>query len=102
MWLFDGGARMSQARDLCGIFGAHCPGYVQPVYSVVAMTRYFAHLDNPGKARYDTADIRAFGGAHVSLDKPLTAEDGKAILCDVLHWLQVEHVNSTRRLWTTR
>lgn len=93
MWLFAGGARMSQARDLCAqAFGSHCPGYIEPVYSVVGMTRYFAHLDNPDKHSYDVADIKAFSGAHVSLDKPLTPEDGKAILCDVLHWLQVQHV----------
>lgn len=94
MWLFDGGARISQARDLCAeAFGAHAPGFIQPVHSIVAMTRYFAHLDNPDKARYDVADIQAFAGARVSLDKPLTAEDGKAILCDVLHWVQAHHVS---------
>lgn len=93
MWLFEGGARMSQALDLCGIFGDACPPYVEPVASVVGMTRYFAHLDDPDKYQYDVADIKAFGGAHVCLQRPLTGDDVASVLEDCVAWIRRNHVS---------
>lgn len=31
-----------------------------------AMVRYFCHLDNPGKAQYDTSELKGFNGADVA------------------------------------
>lgn len=65
MWLFDGGARASQALSLCEVFGTRCPPHVEAISSISSMTRYFVHLDNPDKYQYRVDDIQAFGGAVV-------------------------------------
>lgn len=56
---------------LAGLFGTSESGSVvgvaapQKVTDRTALVRYMAHMDNPEKAQYDTADIRTFGGADV-------------------------------------
>ena len=87
MWVFSGGARRSQALELCEGFGAACPKHVEPISSIVWMTRYFAHLDNPEKTPYNPSDIVAFNGARICLDQPSCGDDGTAILRAALDWL---------------
>lgn len=49
-----------QAREFFESFGGvGC----EPVKDVRAYSRYLCHLDNPEKAQYDMADVKAFGGA---------------------------------------
>lgn len=91
MWVFNGGARMSQALKACEIFGESCPKHVEPINSVVGMTRYFAHMDNPEKFQYNPTDIRAYNGAEIRLlQRGSEMADGIGREC--LEWLQVNHV----------
>lgn len=50
------------SEDSGSIIGVAAP---QKVSDRAALVRYMAHMDNPEKAQYDTADIRCFGGADV-------------------------------------
>lgn len=90
MWIFSGGARASQALELCRqAFGSHCPPHVEPIYSRSAYVRYMCHLDQPDKWPYDPADIEAFGGASVCLDAE-TSASGE--LADLLGWIDAHDV----------
>jgi hypothetical protein len=91
MWLFDGPARVTQALDLCKAFGSHCPPHVEPIASVTSMTRYFIHLDNPGKFQYNSEDISALNGAVVNLQKPLTPEEITEAQKAALAWCREVH-----------
>jgi len=91
MWVFDGPARLSQAQKLCEVFGDHCTKMIQPIGSISAMTRYFAHLDNPQKHQYDPAEIMAFNGASVTLQRALTPEETAQVVREIVHWCRERH-----------
>lgn len=66
--------------------------HVEPVASVVNMTRYFAHLDSPDKAQYNAGDIRAVNGATVDLTREMTAQERRAVRSAVLAWIREHNV----------
>lgn len=86
MWVFDGPARLSQAQKLCEVFGDHCTKMIQPIGSISAMTRYFAHLDNPQKHQYDPANIVGLNGAQVTLQRALTPEETTQVVREIVAW----------------
>lgn len=86
MWLFDGPARLSQAQKLCEVFGSNVAKMIQPIGSIPAMTRYFAHLDNPAKFQYDPAEIQGLNGAQVTLQRSLTPEETAQVVREIVAW----------------
>lgn len=55
-------------------------------HSAKAMTRYFAHLDNPEKAQYNIADIEAYGGIDLQeLLKP-TSSNRYEYIAQMIAW----------------
>lgn len=92
MFIFSGPVRITQVQELLKSFGEHVPGHVEPVSSISAMTRYFVHLDNPDKFQYDSADIQAFNGASITLQKALTPEEVQQIIIDSLELCRRLHM----------
>lgn len=88
MILFSGPARLTQALEVLLPLGNNVPGHIEAVNDVTAMTRYFAHLDDPEKYQYNPEDIRAFCGAQISLEKALTAEQVNKIVVETLTWIR--------------
>lgn len=63
MLLFEGKKNYEQIKEITDKINAPSPKYVQ---SVRAMTRYFAHLDNPEKAQYSVSEIKGHGGVDLA------------------------------------
>lgn len=58
--MFDSVKTLDQARDITeSIGGVGC----EKVNSIRGYARYLCHLDNPEKAKYDTNDVKCFGGS---------------------------------------
>lgn len=85
MVLFDGPTTAKNALSVLEPLGVK---YVEPVASVANMTRYFAHLDNEDKARYDANDIKALNGAYIDLTRELSPEEKRIIKLKVLAWIR--------------
>jgi hypothetical protein len=69
--MYEGNKSFEQIKALTTALNAPIP---QKVPSVKGLVRYMAHLDNPEKAQYKTADIIGHGGADlVELLKPTSS-----------------------------
>lgn len=63
------------------------------VLSSRGYVRYLAHLDNPDKAQYNPAEIKAFGGADIT--KLITSEhDQMNVFTDIMSWCEDQGVCS--------
>lgn len=70
--MFGGVKSYEQVCEL--IQPLNCP-IPQRCHNVKSIVRYFAHLDNPEKARYSLSDIVAYGGVDIyDLLKPSSSE----------------------------
>lgn len=85
MILFDGPTTAKHALSMLEPLGVN---YVEPVASVANMTRYFAHLDNEDKAKYEASEIQALNGAYVDLTRELSPEEKRIIKLKVLAWIR--------------
>lgn len=63
-------------------------GHVERVNSFVGMCRYLLHLDNPEKAQYEASEIFFGNGGFVTLERPLTEDERKAIRAEVRTWVR--------------
>lgn len=61
--VFDGKKSYEQVSEITDSIGATIP---QRCASAKGLVRYMAHLDNPDKAQYSTADIIGHGGLDVA------------------------------------
>lgn len=85
MLLFNGNKSYEQIKEITDKINAPIPKYVQ---SVRAMTRYFAHLDNPEKAQYAVSEIRGHGGVDLAeLLKP-TASSRYEMIADMVEYIK--------------
>lgn len=65
-----------QAREFFDTFGGvGC----EPVKDLRGYSRYLCHLDNPEKAQYDMADVKAYGGANYRVVIGTMADKAQAI-----------------------
>ena len=89
MLLFEGKKNYEQIKEITDKINAPIPKYVQ---SARAMTRYFAHLDNPEKAQYAVSEIRGHGGVDLAeLLKP-TASSRYEMIADMVEYIKRNEV----------
>lgn len=70
--LFQGKKSYDQVKEITDALDAPIP---ERCHNAKAMVRYMAHLDNPDKAQYDIADIKAYGGVDIAeLLRPSSSE----------------------------
>lgn len=78
----------SQVRDLVKPLGAVG---LEKVRDIRVMARYLCHLDNPEKARYDTAQVKQFGGADYIAEIGLTSDKYVAVR-EMMAWVRSNNV----------
>lgn len=62
MFAFDGPKSFDQIMRIVQPLGV---SHIEIVHDFNAMARYFAHIDNPEKARYRITDYKVFGGINL-------------------------------------
>lgn len=93
--LFGGVKSYEQVKEITDSINAPIP---QRVHNAKAMVRYMAHLDNPDKAQYSTADIVAHGGADVAeLLRPCSSER-YTLISEMCCWIKENKVTEFQDL----
>lgn len=73
-------------EQVCSILEPlNCP-IPKRVNSMRGAVRYLAHMDNPEKFQYSTADIIGHGGADVKSYLALSDSEKKAVVNDIFAW----------------
>lgn len=72
--------------------------YFEKVNSIGSMMRYFAHLDNPEKARYSAFDIHGFGGIDLSPLSKVTKVSNTITLLEVMDYAEQNSITSYSKL----
>lgn len=73
--------------------------YFEKVNSVPSMMRYFAHLDNPEKAKYNPLDIHGFGGIDLSPLYKVTKLSNTQNLMEVIRHIKDKKIERYNRLF---
>lgn len=81
---FDVVKSYEQVMEMLKPINSPSAKYVQ---SMRGLIRYFAHLDNPEKAQYDTADIKTHGGFDLSAVLAPTATEATIITRDIMRFI---------------
>lgn len=84
MLMFKGKKSLEQVKAIAHECGA-VNDYVQVCQDTRGYARYLTHMDNPEKAQYSAADVRAFGGADY-LGMVGTAADTDTALGEMMDW----------------
>lgn len=93
--LFGGVKSYEQAKEITDLLHAPIP---QRCHNVKALVRYMAHLDNPEKAQYNTADIIAHGGADLSeLLRPSSSER-YSLIAEMISYVKNNHITEMQDL----
>lgn len=73
----------------------------EKVSNPVGLIRYFVHMDNPEKARYNIEDIQCFGGFDKYADDAfkMGTTDVNAIMCDMQDWITQNQITEYEDLW---
>ena len=72
LFMFGGVKSYDQVKELTDALNAPIP---ERCHNAKAMVRYMAHMDNPDKAQYSPADIKAHGGVDLAeLLRPSSSE----------------------------
>lgn len=81
---FDCVKTYEQVMELLKPINAPSAKYVQ---SMKGLLRYFTHMDNPEKAQYNAADIKAHGGFDVSAALAPTATETTEIVREMMRFV---------------
>ena len=92
---FDGKKSYEQ---ICEILAPlHCPA-PQKCHSLKGAVRYFAHLDNPEKAQYSTADIIGHGGFDVAAALAPNSAKRYELIGEMMAFCNSEHITEFQDL----
>ena len=79
-------AGMKSYKQVCKMIEPLNGTIPQICHSTKAITRYFAHLDNPEKAQYDISDIEAYGGYDLAEALKPTASNRYEYIAQMIAW----------------
>ena len=86
--LFSGNKSFEQVKEISEKLNATIP---QICKNAKGLIRYFAHLDNPEKKQYSTADIIGHGGADVSAYLKATGVSRYLLIKEMRQWVEDNH-----------
>lgn len=95
---FNGVQSYEQVKEISDSVNGTVP---QRVKSPVGLIRYFVHMDNPEKEKYNIDDIQSFGGFDRYIDEAfkLGITDVNMILSDIQDWITENQICEYEDLW---
>lgn len=80
MMMFEGKKSLAQINEIRErILGPNYNPKLENIGSMRGYARYLVHADNPEKAQYDRAEVRAYGGADYDAITALASDDTRMI-----------------------
>ena len=89
MLAFEGKKSFAQVKEITDMLNAPIP---QKTASARALVRYMAHLDNPDKVQYSSADIIGHGGADVADYLRPTSSARYVLIREMVAYIQQENI----------
>ncbi len=93
--LFQGKKSYEQIKDITDKLNAPIP---QRCHNAKALVRYMAHLDNPEKAQYSVADIKAHGGVDLADMLRPSSSERYTIIRDMISYVKSNNISEFQDL----
>lgn len=92
MLMFEGKKSVAQINEIRErVLGPNYSRKFEDIGSLRGYARYLLHLDNPEKAQYARADVRAYGGADFDAITALASDDTRMI-GDIMEYIRANEV----------